>query len=272
VTPTARGLAAEALGTFVLVAVGTGTVAAAVLLGLPGGPVVVALLWGLGVVAGIAVAAGRSGAHLNPAVSVAFALGRPGTISAGRWAALAGAQLLGAVAAGALTAALFAGPLREFEAREGLLRGGPGSERAAMILCDFFPNPAVHGPRAATAWPIAPLAAAAAEAAGTGALCLLALRLGEAEGALRRAAPWIVGAAVAGLIVVLAPATQAGLNPARDLGPRLVAWTVGFGETAFPGPEGGFWVYLAGPLAGGAAAGLLHRVLGGGRGAERGTP
>jgi glycerol uptake facilitator protein len=67
-------------------------------------------------------------------------------------------------------------------------------------------------------------------------------------------------------ILALAPLTQCGINPARDLGPRLVAWTAGFGPAAFPGSQGGWWVYVAGPLAGalvGAAlaAGLTTRAV-----------
>ncbi len=68
----------------------------------------------------------------------------------------------------------------------------------------------------------------------------------------------LVGATVAALIAVFAPVTQAGWNPARDLGPRLVALLAGYGAVALPGPQGGFWIYLVGPLLGGPLGGLLY--------------
>ena len=69
-------------------------------------------------------------------------------------------------------------------------------------------------------------------------------------------------AGVAVLISLFAPATQAGWNPARDLGPRLVALALGWGPVAIPGPEGGCWVYLVGPIVGGPVGGFLARLTG----------
>jgi glycerol uptake facilitator-like aquaporin len=63
------------------------------------------------------------------------------------------------------------------------------------------------------------------------------------------------------LISIFAPITQAGWNPARDFGPRLVALLAGFGPIAIPGPQGGFWVYLLGPLLGGPLGGYLYERL-----------
>jgi glycerol uptake facilitator protein len=73
-------------------------------------------------------------------------------------------------------------------------------------------------------------------------------------------APVFIGATVTALIAVTAPLTQTGLNPARDFGPRLVAYFAGWREIANPGAEGGFfWVYIAAPLMGGAAAAFCFR-------------
>ena len=69
------------------------------------------------------------------------------------------------------------------------------------------------------------------------------------------------------IISVIAPLTQAGLNPARDFGPRLVAYILGWGEVAIPGPRGGFFtVYILSPVVGaivgaGAYLGLVRRYL-----------
>jgi glycerol uptake facilitator protein len=68
--------------------------------------------------------------------------------------------------------------------------------------------------------------------------------------------------AVAAVICIVAPLTQAGLNPARDFGPRLFAWLAGWGEVAIPGPRGGFFtVYILAPLVGGCAGGGAYRLL-----------
>lgn len=51
---------------------------------------------------------------------------------------------------------------------------------------------------------------------------------------------------------------QACLNPARDFGPRMVAWIFGWGSAAFPDKSGVFFlVYILGPIAGGLIASLF---------------
>lgn len=57
---------------------------------------------------------------------------------------------------------------------------------------------------------------------------------------------------------LVAPLTQAGLNPARDFGPRIVSWIFGWSAAAFPDHSGGFFfVYILAPLLGGPIAGLI---------------
>ena len=73
--------------------------------------------------------------------------------------------------------------------------------------------------------------------------------------------PFFIGFTVAVLISLFAPITQAGWNPARDFGPRLVALLAGFGSIAIPGPHGGFWIYLVGPLLGGVVGGGCYERL-----------
>ena len=75
--PLIRAWIAEAVGTFLLVLFGTGVVAAAVMTGAQMGLWQVAAVWAVGVAVAIYAASHISGAHLNPAVSLAFAIFRP---------------------------------------------------------------------------------------------------------------------------------------------------------------------------------------------------
>src|SRR6266511_5022335 len=95
--PLRRALVGEAVGTFLLVLFGTGSVAAAVLTGAQVGLWQVAVVWGFGVALAIYCSAAASGAHLNPAVSLAFALWRPSGFPWRRLLPYWLAQLVGAV-------------------------------------------------------------------------------------------------------------------------------------------------------------------------------
>jgi glycerol uptake facilitator protein len=254
-TSTARDVVGEALGTFVLVAVGTSSVALAVIVDALTAAWQVAAVWGVGVATAIVVASRFSRAHLNPAVTLAVACVRPDACPRDAVPRHWLGQMIGAVLGGLVVWAVFGARIAVFESAHGLVRGAPGDERAAMVFGEYFPNPT-----SIDAAPVSPAAAFAAELAGTAAMMIAALAAFDAA-AVRRWPTFvpaaIVGATVAAVILVVGPITQAGLNPARDFGPRLVAWLAGFGDVAIPGPRGGFWVYVAGPFAGalvGAAA------------------
>jgi glycerol uptake facilitator protein len=202
------GLLGEALGTFLLVLVGTGAVACAVLTGALQGLWPVAVIWGAGVTLAIYVSAALSGAHLNPAVTLAVALLRPERFPAVRVLPYAAAQLVGAVAASLVVLGAFGPLLARFEAREGLVRGAAGSERAAMIFGQYFPNPALFGTGAEEAALVSPLVALLVEALGTAVLVLVVFVLTDPENAAAPAptlVPILVGATVTVLIGVFAP-------------------------------------------------------------------
>jgi glycerol uptake facilitator-like aquaporin len=118
------------------------------------------------------------------------------------------------------------------------------------------------GPEAASL--VSPLGAMLVEAFGTAILVLVIFALSDPDNAAApepTLVPFFVGFTVAVLISLFAPITQAGWNPARDFGPRLVALLAGYGAIAIPGPHGGFWVYIVGPLAGGLVGGLVYERL-----------
>ncbi len=259
--PLLSACVAESLGTFILVLFGIGSVAAAVFTGAQIGLWQVAVVWGFGVTLAIYVSGAVSGAHLNPAVSLAFALFRSDQFPLNRLFAYWGAQLIGAVIAGVVVLILFNPFIERFETENGIVRGEVGSQRSAMAFGEYFPNPGMFDSMTMS---VSPLHAFAVEAFGTAILAMVIFALTERRNAgipTNGMVPFFIGFTVAALISLFAPITQAGWNPARDFGPRIVAWVAGWGEIAIPGPEGGFWVYILGPLVGAPLGALLFKLV-----------
>ena len=256
-----RACLGETVGTFVLVLFGTGSVAAAVYTGAQVGLWQVAAVWGFGVTVAIYISGSISGAHLNPAVSLAFAVFRRDQFPLDRLLAYWGSQLVGAMVAGAVVLALFNPFIARYESENGIVRGEVGSERSAMAFGEYFPNPGMFD---GVSFSVSPLHAFAVEAFGTGILVLVIFALTERRNAgvpTNGMAPFFIGFTVAALISLFAPITQGGWNPARDFGPRLVSLLAGWGDVAIPGPEFGFWVYIAGPLVGAPIGALVFKLL-----------
>lgn len=259
-----RPYAAEVAGTFLLVLFGTGAIASAVLTGAQTGIWQVAAVWGFGVTLAIYVAAGASGAHLNPAVSLSMAIFRRDEFPLRRLVPYWASQLAGGVIAGAVVLLVFGPFIERFEADRGIERGAPGSQASAMVFGEYFPNPDIFGTDGAAFDLVSPLAAAGVEALGTGILVFIIFALVDRRNAGRPSSqitPFFIGFTVAILISLFAPITQAGWNPARDFGPRIVAALAGWGEIAIPGPRNGFWVYIVGPLVGGPIGAALYELL-----------
>ncbi len=260
---TRRGMVGELIGTFVLVFFGVGVVNAAVVTGAQVGLWQVAVVWAIGVSLGIYASASLSGAHLNPAITlVALVYDR---FPIRRALGYVLAQLVGAICASLVLYAMFAEAIVEFERKHGLLRGGPGSERSAMVFGEYFPNPGVFG-TAEDAWRVVgPQAAFGAELIGTAMLAFLIAALTHPKNTNKPPAgvqAIFIGVGVAAIISVLAPLTQAGLNPARDFGPRLVSWFLGWDQIAIPGPRGGwFTVYILAPCIGALIGAGLYRWI-----------
>lgn len=252
-----RELIGEILGTFVLVLFGCGSVAVAVIFEAYQDLLQIALVWGIGVMLAIYLTRHLSCAHLNPAVSFAMAVG--GRMSLRKLPTYWAGQFAGALLAGLVVYGLFSPSIAQYEVAHGMVRGSAASVKTAMLLGEYYPNP---GSTAVVNMPLA----IAAEAFGTFLLVLMIFALtegcnvGRPDDAL---APVFIGLTVTLIICLIAPLTQAGLNPARDLGPRLIAWWMGWQDAAFPDQQGGFfYVYILGPLLGGAiAAGFFVRIL-----------
>ena len=259
-----RPYAAEVVGTFLLVLFGTGAIASSVLTGAQTGIWQVAAVWGFGVTLAIYVSAGASGAHLNPAVSLSMAIFRRDEFPLRRLVPYWASQLAGGVIAGAVVLLVFGPFIERFEADRGIERGAPGSQASAMVFGEYFPNPDIFGTDGAAFDLVSPLAAVGVEALGTGILVFIIFALVDRRNARRPSSqitPFFIGFTVAVLISLFAPITQAGWNPARDFGPRIVAALAGWGEIAIPGPRNGFWVYIVGPLVGGPIGAALYELL-----------
>ncbi len=259
-----RRCVAEMIGTWLLVFAGTAAVAAAVLTGAQTGLWQVAVVWGLGVALAIYLTAAVSGAHLNPAVSLAFAIFRPSDFPRRFLIPYWVSQFIGGVLAGISVLTLYGSFLRRFEEQNGIIRGEPGSQLSAMVFGEYFPNPGVAGTSEAAMSLVSPLGAMAVEAVGTGILVMVIFSLVDRRNTSLTAkylAPALIGLTVALLISTLASLTQGGWNPARDFGPRVVAFFAGWGEMAIPGPSSGFWAYIAGPTIGGPLGAAVYEFL-----------
>ncbi|MCL2728426.1 MAG: aquaporin family protein [Actinomycetia bacterium] len=254
---------AEFLGTFVLILFGVGSVAVAVV-GLPGSGrqvvpfgapnwLIISWGWGLAVVFGVYVAGGISGAHLNPAVTLGFAVRRdfPWRKVVPYWLA----QLFGAFVAAALVYASYHWAIEFFDKKSGTPR-----DKSLTTYSIFATFPA---PYFGNSWwgPFLD------QMIGTGILLLLICALID----LRNTAPGVnLHPFLIGLVVVaigLTFGTNAGyaINPARDFGPRLFTYFEGWGSIALPGKFTWFnhywWIPIVGPLVGGVIGVLVYDTL-----------
>jgi glycerol uptake facilitator len=224
-----RRLAAEVVGTAILVLFGAGSVVAALRLG--GGELdypglgMVAITFALAVAVAIYAFGTTSGAHINPAVTLSLA-------ATGRfpWREVPSyvvAQLLGASIGAALIVAAFGDEAIDFAT------GG-------TALADDITY---------------------AQGIVTEALATFLLLTAIMALAVDRRAPvgWaglMIGLAVAAAILMSGPLTGGSLNPARTFGPLLIT-TIGGGDTAW----GDLPAYIIGPVLGGAAAAFAYDLI-----------
>ncbi|GAB3438678.1 MIP/aquaporin family protein [Phycicoccus ginsengisoli] len=239
-------LFAEFAGTCILILFGVGVVAQVVTGGgALGGHDSIAWAWGLGVTFGVYTAARISGAHLNPAVSVALA-----AFAGFSWRKVLPYSL--AQLAGAFVAALVV----RFVYADAISAVDPGHTLKTQGIFSTLPG---NG-----ALDVSLQTALVDQVVGTAILLFLIMAVTDARN--NAPVPWIAPVVV-GLVVVaigMAWGTNAGyaINPARDLGPRLASFLTGYG-TAFEDQRGElyFWVPIVGPLVGGLLGAGAYRAL-----------
>ena len=249
----------EFFGTFVLIVFGCGVVATTVA-ALPesgrtqtaflagGDWLIITLGWAFAVCFAVYVAGGVSGAHINPAVTVAFALRRKFP-----WSKVPGyiiSQVAGAFVGAALVYWLFFQAIDSYEAANNIARDG-GSDVGIFVT-----GPAQYF---ATYWgPIL------TELVGTAFLIIFVFAVIDLMNTPPRAnlGPLIIGFAVFAIGTSLGAGTGYAINPARDFGPRILAYIEGWGDVAFPGKQGQlsayWWVPIVAPILGAIVGAIVY--------------
>jgi len=213
---------AELIGTFILIYAGCAVAVAAILQRPTAGPLsydslAVALAFGLALVVIVAAIGHVSGAHVNPAVTLALAVTKK--FSWQYVPVYVGAQLVGAVL-GAVAVWITYG----------------GAAREAASLAATFPTDGVGDLRALVV-----------EILVSFILVFVVISVATDERAPAGVAPLAVGFALACGVLIAGPITGGSLNPARTLGPMVMA-----------GQFTAVWVYIVGPIVGAVLAALVY--------------
>lgn len=228
----------EFIGTGMIIILGQGVVANVVLpksKGQNGGWIVISFGWAIGVFVGVYCSAAASKAHLNPAVTLAFAF--LGKIPWSLVPTYLAAQLLGAMAGSLLAWLAYRGHYVE-----------PGDPSAK--LATFCTGPAIRKP----------LDNLITEIIGTFILILGVLYIASPSSSLGALDALPVALLVLGIGLSLGGPTGYAINPARDLGPRIM-------HTLLPIPGkrdsdwGYAWVPILGPALGALLAAMVFKVL-----------
>ena len=258
---------AEFLGTFILLAFGCGVVAMTVA-ALPGsgrtqGPTTFFLGagdwllinwgWALAVTFAVYVAGGVSGAHINPAVTLAFAVRR--RFPWRKVGPYVAAQTAGAFVGAALVYAVYHDAIDAFNTALGTTKTGPKGFVSFSIFATF-PAPYFHG-----AWGGPFLD----QIVGTAFLVMFVVAVIDMRNTAVQAnlGPWMIGLVVAAIGMSFGANAGYAINPARDFGPRLFAYFAGWGDVALPGTVPGsfswyFWIPIVAPLIGGVLGVLIY--------------
>ena len=217
---------AEFLGTGLLIFFGAGCVAALRVAGASFGQWEISIIWGLGVAMAIYLTAGVSGAHLNPAVTIALWL----------FACFERRKVLPFI-----------------EQSQHIVRGTAASLNLAGVF-STYPHPHITF-----------IQAFAVETTITAILMAMIMALTDDGNGIPRGplAPLLIGLLIAVIGASMGPLTGFALNPARDFGPKLFTSLAGWGSIAFTGglaiPY--FLVPLLAPVVGAIIGAFLYRKL-----------
>lgn len=238
---------AEFIGTGLLIFFGVGCVAALVLTGAEFGQWEVSIVWGFGVAIAIYCTAGVSGAHINPAVTIALAAFHG--FDKQKVLPYIVAQMAGAFCSAALVYGLYSNLFTDYEIVHNFARSSEEALSTAGIFSTY--------PHASLSF----LGALAVEFVITAVLMFGILALGDENNGASRGPmnPLLIGVLIAVIGGSLGPLTGFAMNPARDFGPKLFAYFAGW-DHALTGAKDipYFIVPILGPIAGACFGGWLY--------------
>ncbi|MDY0502320.1 MIP/aquaporin family protein [Pasteurella multocida] len=238
----------EFLGTALLIFFGVGCVAALKVAGANFGQWEISIMWGLGVAIAVYASAGLSGAHLNPAVTIA--LWQFACFDGKKVVPYILAQLAGAFCSAALVYFLYHNLFIDVEIAQQMVRGTPESLSLASTF-STYPHPS-----------ISVLHAFIVEFVITAVLMALILALTDDGNGLPRGplAPLLIGFLIAIIGGAMGPLTGFAMNPARDLGPKVFASLAGWGEIALTGGREIPYIFIPviAPILGGLFGGWIY--------------
>ena len=264
-------LSAEFLGTMTLICFGDGVVAMAVaalnssgraatpttIFMASGDWLLITFGWAFAVMFGVYVAGGISGAHINPAVTLALAARRrfPWKHVAPYWIA----QVIGAFIGAAIVFWVYDSAIGAYDTAAHLVPAA-GNALASYSIFATFPaayfNGTMGGPFVD-------------EAVGTALLVIGVFAVTDSRNTapLSNLGPLIVGFIVFAVGTSFGANTGYAINPARDFGPRMFAFFAGWGKVAFPGTFNNgtgfqfsnyFWIPIVAPLVGGVIGAVVY--------------
>lgn len=243
-----REMAAEFIGTFMLLVFGCGSVAQVVLSHQNAGNfLTIHLAWGLAVMLAVYLVGSISGAHLNPAITLALAVRH--RFPWKKTVPFITAQFLGAFVASMVVYITYHEAIAAFD---GGVRHVTGDLATAGIWATYpqnflstFPGGLID------------------QMVGTGLLTLVVFALADKGNTL--ISPWftpvIVGCSVMLIGMTFGFNSGYAINPARDLAPRLFSALAGWGPEVFRAGNYWWWVPVVGPILGAVLAGCLYDFL-----------
>ncbi|MGB3366381.1 MAG: MIP/aquaporin family protein [Acidaminobacteraceae bacterium] len=243
-------LIAEFIGSFILIFIGAGSVAAMVLNGQSYNMWDIGLIWGAAVTMAIYITGAVSGTHINPAVTIGLAVFRG--FSWKKVPSYIAIQVAGCFTGAFAVYGLFKNGFLQFEAANNIVRGTVGSTATSGIFTTY-PTAYLNN-----------MEALLVEICITALLFMVILGLGDEkntnapQGKYAPFAPILVGLTIAIIGASFGPLTGFAMNPARDFGPKLFAYFAGWGSAALPAPNNYFWVPIVGPILGAIAGGFIY--------------
>jgi len=214
----------------------------------------IAMFWFVASVLAVSCTYSISGAHLNPAISIAVGLVRCDQFNILKVIPYWIAQISGAAIGAFINLTIFESSILHFEAKHNIVRGTDSS----LASCNkTFGNYYMLSSNNSS-WSNAVFV----EAFGTAFLVLVYFAVTNEKNFLNKNkrnvggglfVPFVIGLAYSILIVMLGSFTGPGINPARDIGPRLITYYYGWGPVTIQGYE----VYIIGPILGAPIGAIL---------------